>query len=191
MPRSSAPTALFSAAWANRPRRLNRRRRSGHLRRRVADRRIELPRLDVSKAAMSSGSTQRTLAVGRGARTNDEGIRQLRALLDGSFDELIVVPLPDWPGQHDVMHLMSLISPVDSDLAVVYSRLLPEPFRERLLRSGVSVRRGAGRGVRDDGHERAGARAARMRDAERQSENARRARARARECMCTRGRRSA
>ena len=69
---------------------------------------------------------QRTLAVGLGARTNDEGIRQLKALLDGSFDELIVVPLPDYPGQHDVMHLMSLISPVDRDLAVIYSRLLPD-----------------------------------------------------------------
>jgi N-dimethylarginine dimethylaminohydrolase len=78
----------------------------------------------------------RTLAVGLGARTNDEGIRQLKAVLDGSFDELIVVPLPDYPGQHDVMHLMSLISPVDKDLAVVYSRLLPEPFRQTLLARG-------------------------------------------------------
>ena len=79
---------------------------------------------------------QKTLAVGLGARTNDEGIRQLKALLDNSIDELIVVPLPDCPGQHDVMHLMSLISPVDSDLAVVYSRLLPDAFRQRLLHRG-------------------------------------------------------
>jgi N-dimethylarginine dimethylaminohydrolase len=78
----------------------------------------------------------RTLAVGLGARTNDEGIRQLKVLLNGSFDELIVVPLPDYPGQHDVMHLMSLISPVDRDLAVIYSRLLPEPFRQTLQHRG-------------------------------------------------------
>ena len=78
----------------------------------------------------------RTLAVGLGARTNNEGIRQLTAVLDGSFDELIVVPLPDYPEQHDVMHLMSLISPVDKDLAVIYSRLLPEPFRQTLLARG-------------------------------------------------------
>jgi len=78
----------------------------------------------------------RTLAVGLGARTNDEGIRQLKALLNGSCDELIVVPLPDYPGQHDVMHLMSLISPVDRDLAVIYSRLLPEDFRQTLLHRG-------------------------------------------------------
>lgn len=81
----------------------------------------------------------RTVAVGLGARTNDEGIRQLKALLNGTFDELIVVPLPDYPGQHDVMHLMSLISPVDRDLAVVYSRLLPEPFRQTLLERGYRL----------------------------------------------------
>jgi N-dimethylarginine dimethylaminohydrolase len=81
----------------------------------------------------------RTLAVGLGARTNDEGIRQLKALLDGSFDELIVVPLPDYRGRHDVMHLMSLISPVDRDLAVVNSRLLPEAFRQRLLDRGYRL----------------------------------------------------
>jgi N-dimethylarginine dimethylaminohydrolase len=79
---------------------------------------------------------QRTVAVGVGARTNDEGIRQLKGMLEGSFDELIVVPLPDYPGQHDVMHLMSLISPVDSDLAVIYPRLLPEAFRLTLLERG-------------------------------------------------------
>ena len=79
---------------------------------------------------------QRTLAVGLGARTNDEGIRQLKALLSGSFDELIVVPLPNYPGQHDVMHLMSLISPVDRNLAVIYSRLLSEEFRQKLQHRG-------------------------------------------------------
>lgn len=78
----------------------------------------------------------RTLAVGLGKRTNEEGIRQLEALLSGTVDDVVVVPLPDYPGQHDVMHLMSLISPVDRDLAVVYSRLLPPAFRQTLLRRG-------------------------------------------------------
>jgi N-dimethylarginine dimethylaminohydrolase len=81
----------------------------------------------------------RTPAVGEGARTNADGIRQLRALLRDTFDELIVVPLPDYPGRHDVMHLMSLISPVDADLAVVYSRLLPEAFRQTLLDRGIRL----------------------------------------------------
>ena len=81
----------------------------------------------------------RTLAVGLGARTNAGGIRQLKTLLRGSFDELFVVPLPDYTGRHDVMHLMSLISPVDSDLAVVYSRLLPADFRQTLLARGYRL----------------------------------------------------
>jgi N-dimethylarginine dimethylaminohydrolase len=79
-----------------------------------------------------------TVAVGRGYRTNGEGIRQLRALL-GPAVEVIEVPLPHWRGPGDVLHLMSLISPVDRDLAVVYSPLLPVPFRERLLERGLSL----------------------------------------------------
>ena len=80
----------------------------------------------------------RTLVVGRGYRTNADGIRQLRAIL-GHRVEVIEVPLPHWQGQHDVMHLMSLISPIDHGMAVVYSRLLPVPFREWLLDRGIHL----------------------------------------------------
>jgi N-dimethylarginine dimethylaminohydrolase len=80
---------------------------------------------------------QRTIAVGRGYRTNDEGIRQLRALLGDTIDELIVVALPHWRGPGDVFHLMSIISPVDADLAVVYLPLMPVPFVERLSARGM------------------------------------------------------
>ena len=81
----------------------------------------------------------RTVAVGRGYRTNDAGIAQLRALLGDSADEFITVSLPHWRGAEDVFHLMSIISPVDSDLAVVYSPLLPVPFREQLLARGETL----------------------------------------------------
>ena len=37
------------------------------------------------------------------------------------------------------MHLMSLISPVDKDLAVVYLRLLPESSRQLLLDRGYRL----------------------------------------------------
>jgi N-dimethylarginine dimethylaminohydrolase len=77
-----------------------------------------------------------TLVVGRGYRTNADGIRQL-ALLAGPGVEVVEVPLPHWRGEADVMHLMSLLSPVDHDLAVVYSPLLPVPFRQWLLDRGV------------------------------------------------------
>lgn len=79
---------------------------------------------------------ERTFVVGRGYRTNDEGIRQVRAILGPSID-VVVVPLPHWRGPGDVFHLMSILSPVDRDLAVVYSPLLPVPFREWLLDRGI------------------------------------------------------
>lgn len=79
-----------------------------------------------------------TLAVGRGYRTNDEGIRQLRELL-GAGVEIVVVPLPHWRGPADVFHLMSILSPIDRDLALVYPPLLPVPFRELLLARGFGL----------------------------------------------------
>lgn len=81
---------------------------------------------------------EHTLAVGRGYRTNADGIRQLRTLV-GETVAVIEVPLPHWHGQSDVMHLMSLVSPIDRDLAVVYSRLLTVPFREWLLERGFRL----------------------------------------------------
>lgn len=81
----------------------------------------------------------RTIVAGRGYRTNTEGIRQLRVILGSSIDELVEVPLPHWRGSADVLHLMSLVSPVDRDLAVVYSPLLPVHFRERLLDDGFTL----------------------------------------------------
>lgn len=81
---------------------------------------------------------ERTLAVGRGYRTNDEGIRQLRAIL-GEGIEVVVAHLPHWRGPADVFHLMSVLSPIDQDLALVYSPLLPVPFRELLLSRGFGL----------------------------------------------------
>jgi N-dimethylarginine dimethylaminohydrolase len=77
-----------------------------------------------------------TVVVGRGYRTNADGIRQLRLLLGPAVD-VLEVPLPHWRGETDVMHLMSLISPVRGDLAVVYAPLLPVPFREWLIGRGI------------------------------------------------------
>lgn len=82
---------------------------------------------------------ERTLAVGQGYRTNQAGINQLRELTAELVDEFVVVPLPHWRGAEHVFHLMSLISPVDSDLAVVYSRLLPIPFRQWLINRGIKL----------------------------------------------------
>ncbi len=82
---------------------------------------------------------EQTLAVGQGYRTNSEGIRQLRELLGNSLRELLVVPLPHWRGSDDVFHLMSMVSPIDRDLALVYSPLLPVPFRQTLIERGIRL----------------------------------------------------
>jgi N-dimethylarginine dimethylaminohydrolase len=82
---------------------------------------------------------ERTVVVGRGYRTNDEGIRQFRSLLGDSVDEVMVVALPHWHGPGDVFHLMSMASPIDRDLLLVYSPLLPVPFRQALLERGIEL----------------------------------------------------
>jgi N-dimethylarginine dimethylaminohydrolase len=82
---------------------------------------------------------ERTLAVGRGYRTNDAGIRQLRDLVRDDVDEVVVVPLPHWHGPEDVFHLMSMVSPIDRDLFLVYAPLLPVPFREALTSRGIEL----------------------------------------------------
>jgi len=82
---------------------------------------------------------ERTLAVGRGYRTNDAGIRQLRELVRGCVDEVVVVPLPHWRGPEDVFHLMSIVSPIDRHLFLVYAPLIPVPFREALLARGIEL----------------------------------------------------
>ena len=79
-----------------------------------------------------------TLAVGQGYRTNADGIRQLGERL-GSGVEVVKVPLPHFRGPGDVLHLMSVVSLVDDDLAAVYSPLMPVPFRELLLARGFQL----------------------------------------------------
>ncbi len=81
---------------------------------------------------------KQTVAVGHGYRTNAEGIRQYAQLL-GAGIEILVVPLPHWQGPQDVFHLMSIVSPLDVDLALVYSPLLPVPFRETLLARNIRL----------------------------------------------------
>lgn len=78
-----------------------------------------------------------TLAVGQGFRTNAEGLRQLQQVLSGLGVEVMPVPLPYFGGAEACLHLMSLISLVDHDLAVVYPPLLPVPFWQYLKERGV------------------------------------------------------
>ena len=81
----------------------------------------------------------RTVAVGVGYRSNLEGIAQLKEILSDDVDEIIPVHLPHWTGPSDCLHLMSNISPLDRDLFLVYSKLLPVSFREYLLDRGIKL----------------------------------------------------
>lgn len=80
-----------------------------------------------------------TIAVGLTYRTNREGIDQLKALLQPKGITVIEVSLPHYRGPSDVFHLMSILSPVDKDLAVVYSPLMPISFRNNLLDRGFKL----------------------------------------------------
>ncbi len=82
---------------------------------------------------------EKTLAVGHTYRTNEEGIRQLKAMLTPLGIQVVTVQLPHYKGPSDVFHLMSILSPVDHDLAVVYSPLMPIAFRTELLVRGYSL----------------------------------------------------
>jgi len=80
-----------------------------------------------------------TLAVGHTYRTNEEGIRQVTALLQPLGVNVITVPMPHYRGPSDVFHLMSVLSPVADNIAVVYSPLIPIVFRNELLVRGFEL----------------------------------------------------
>ena len=82
---------------------------------------------------------ERTVAVGEGYRSNMEGITQFKHLLGNLVDIVIPVALPHWTGPVDCLHLMSNVSPIDHDLYLVYSRLLPVPFRKYLLNRNIQL----------------------------------------------------
>jgi N-dimethylarginine dimethylaminohydrolase len=62
------------------------------------------------------------LCIGRTLRTNDAGARQLETLAGG---DVRIFDVPYWRGPAELIHLLSVISPVADDLAVVYLPLLP------------------------------------------------------------------
>jgi dimethylargininase len=80
---------------------------------------------------------ERTLLVGRGYRTNDNGIRALQEALP----DVNVVPfdLPHLRGAEVVLHLLSLLSPLDDDLVVAYAPLLPVRLVQLLRERDIEI----------------------------------------------------
>lgn len=82
---------------------------------------------------------EKTLAVGRGFRTNDAGIEQLRSLLRPLDVNVLPVDLPFYQGTDACLHLQSLISLVDEKIAVVYKPLMAVSFVQELEKRGFSL----------------------------------------------------
>jgi dimethylargininase len=78
-----------------------------------------------------------TLLVGRGYRTNDAGVDALAAALPGV--DVLAFDLPHLHGPGEVLHLMSLLSPLDRDLAVAYPPLIPVRLMESLAKRGIQL----------------------------------------------------
>ena len=74
------------------------------------------------------------LCIGRSLRTNDVGARQLADLVGG---EVLIFDLPYWRGPAELVHLLSVISPVTDDLAVIYAPLLPAGLWQLLGELGI------------------------------------------------------
>jgi N-dimethylarginine dimethylaminohydrolase len=81
----------------------------------------------------------RTVAIGLGYRTNAEGIRQFTEITKETVDRVITVPLPNGDGEDRVLHLQSLISIIDKDLVVMYSRYVPVFFRQYIKGEGFDI----------------------------------------------------
>ncbi|MFM9086202.1 MAG: dimethylarginine dimethylaminohydrolase family protein, partial [Acidimicrobiia bacterium] len=80
----------------------------------------------------------RTLLVGHGYRTNAAAIDQIRALLSPHGVTVHAFDLPHFRGPAEVLHLMSVLSPIAHDLAVVYEPLAPVRLLECLRERGIA-----------------------------------------------------
>ena len=80
---------------------------------------------------------EKTLLVGIGYRTNPAAVPALADAFPGV--DVIAFDLPHWNGRGEVMHLMSFISPLDRDLALVYPRLAPVRLLELLAERGIEI----------------------------------------------------
>jgi N-dimethylarginine dimethylaminohydrolase len=78
-----------------------------------------------------------TLAVGRTYRTNQAAHDQLRAMLEPTGVTVESFDMPHDLGPEYCLHLMSVVSPVRENLAVVYERLAPVALLQALAARGI------------------------------------------------------
>jgi N-dimethylarginine dimethylaminohydrolase len=97
----------------------------------------ELPAPSFAEGGDTVWLDEQTLLVGIGYRTNQDAVPALGAAFPGV--EVVPFDLLHWNGAAEVMHLMSFISPLDDDLAVVYPRIAPVRLLRLLADRGISV----------------------------------------------------
>src|SRR5205085_6188404 len=78
-----------------------------------------------------------TLLVGLGYRTNEAGAEALRRALPGV--DVLTFDLPHHRGAGEVLHLLSFVSPLDRDLALVYPSLAPVRLLQLLAEHDVEL----------------------------------------------------
>ncbi len=83
--------------------------------------------------------TPEIIAVGRGFRTNDAGIEQFRSLVEPQGIEVEVYDLPYLHGPEACLHLMSVVSPLAADLALVHAPLMPTALYQRMEHFGYEL----------------------------------------------------
>ena len=82
---------------------------------------------------------ERTLLVGLGYRTNADAVEQLRPRLAEQGVEVLTFDLPHYHGPAECLHLMSFISILDADLAVVYLPMMPVRLVQLLASRGIAL----------------------------------------------------
>lgn len=82
---------------------------------------------------------KKTLAIGRGVRSNQAGIDQVAEILKPLGVTVLGFDLPLWQGEEACLHLMSVISPLADDLALVHASLLPASFYLLLRERGITM----------------------------------------------------
>ncbi|MBU1101305.1 MAG: amidinotransferase [Bacteroidetes bacterium] len=81
---------------------------------------------------------EKTLAIGIGFRTNTQAAQQIRSMLTPHGVDVLEYHLPYFYGPIACLHLLSFISIVDKNLAVIYPKLMPVPFYKMLVDKGFN-----------------------------------------------------
>ena len=97
--------------------------------------------LELSGSAKAEGGDmlwvdENTLAIGVGFRTNTEAVKQIKEVLEPRGIEVKYFDLPYFEGPKSCLHLLSTVSIVDKDIAVIYPRLMPVGFYQLLVDKG-------------------------------------------------------